>query len=148
DAVLATSSGNFGTWLAHPVAGEVPDLPGRRNGSRPAESEDEDTELVDFTPQIYCLAPFTYAGATRLYAGTSAAGSIYESVDGVQWDLAYATGEARVHTLAAFKNHLYAGTSAGGKLFRFNGSRWELTLRSGQGAVTALAEFNGELFLG
>jgi len=38
-------------------------------------------ELPDFSIQIYCLSPFDQGKAPKLYAGTSADGTIYESVD-------------------------------------------------------------------
>ena len=144
DGAFSSATGGFGTWQRAALAGAAP----APQASRRGEEEEEGEDLVDFTPQVYCLASFAGGGAPRLYAGTSASGGIYQSVDGINWEIAYATGEARVHSLAAFKNRLYAGTSATGKLFSFTGTHWSLVHRSPETALTALAEFNGDLYMG
>jgi len=146
DGALSSSTGDRGAWRLSPVSGAA------SAGAHGAGSKnpDLDTDLVDYTPQVYCFSAFAGGGALspRLFAGTSASGSVYESVDGLSWDLSYATGEARVHSLCQFKNRLYAGTSASGKLFCYTGAHWSLLHRSSETAITSLAEFHGEFFMG
>jgi hypothetical protein len=123
-------------------------LQGPLSASKKGELDEGEGGLVDYTPQIYCLAHYSGSGAPRLFAGSSMNGSIFESVDGLSWDLSYATGEARIHALAEFKGRLYAGSSAAGKLFCFSGQHWSLVHRSTETAITALHEFGGEFFMG
>lgn len=151
DGALSSATGDYGSWALHPVS-RASLAAEHQNGNGKAKAlaaePDEETALHDYTPQIYCLAPYAGGGVPRLFAGTSANGSIYESVDGLSWDLSYATGEARIHALAVFKNRLYAGSSPSGKLFCFSGTHWSLVHRSTETAITALHEFGGEFFMG
>ncbi|HTB34420.1 MAG TPA: hypothetical protein VK842_06125, partial [bacterium] len=149
DNSLASASGDFGAWTQGQVsrAGLNEEEAFRLRKDRLDSAEGEEG-LVDFTPQVYCLAVYNGAGVPKLYAGTSNSGSVYESVDGLSWELSTATGEARVHCLAEFKGRLYAGTSAGGKLFVYTGTHWSLVHRGSETAITALCAFKGELFLG
>jgi predicted RNase H-like HicB family nuclease len=149
DGALATAAGALGTWSARSITGGTEGTKGSRTARHGhGREESEAPDLVDFSTQIYCLQSHTSGGATRLYAGTSASGTIYESLDGTHWDPSFATGEARVHALASFQNRLYAGTSVTGKLFCLSGGHWSLVHRSGQSAITALAEFHGEFYMG
>jgi predicted RNase H-like HicB family nuclease len=148
DASLASQSGDFGAWTMGTVtrAGRGDDETFRLR--RESADLDGNDGKVDFTPQVYCLAAFSGAGVPKLYAGTSHAGSIYESVDGVSWELSSATGEQRVHCLAEFKGRLYAGSSPNGKLFTYTGTHWSLVHRSPEVAVVAACAFRDELFIG
>jgi predicted RNase H-like HicB family nuclease len=149
DGAVVSQSGDYGAWSQGLISGTV--LPGEDAFKLKRDALDgppEASGLVDFTPQAYALAIFAGAGAPKLYAGTSQAGSIYESVDCLHWELSSATGEARVHALHEFKGRLYAGTSAAGKLFCYTGSHWSLIHRSSETAITALCGFKGELFFG
>jgi predicted RNase H-like HicB family nuclease len=151
DGSFASSSGDYGAWSKGEVskAGAAADGSFSLKRERSNSQEEAEAEgLVDFTPQVYCLSAFSGTGVPKLYAGTSTAGSIYESVDGVNWELSTATGEDRVHCLAEFRNRLYAGTSGAGKLFCYTGTHWSLVHRSSETAITAAASFRGELFLG
>ncbi|HXC64958.1 MAG TPA: hypothetical protein VNZ67_11410, partial [bacterium] len=149
DNSLATASGDFGAWTGAQVtrAGLNEEEAFRLRKDR-LDAAEGDEGLVDFTPQVYCLAVYGGAGVPKLYAGTSNSGSVYESVDGLSWELSTATGEARVHCLAEYKGRLYAGTSSGGKLFVYTGTHWSLVHRGSETAITALCAFKGELFMG
>lgn len=149
DSTLASASGDLGAWNLGPVsrAGQPEADAFRLKKDRLDAAEGEDG-LVDFTPQVYCLATYGGSGVPKLYAGTNHAGGVYESVDGVSWELSTATGEARVHCLAEFKGRLYAGTSAAGKLFCYTGTHWSLVHRGSETAITSACAFKGELFIG
>ncbi len=149
DGCLVSQTGDYGAWTQGLVSRAG--LPGEgafKLKRDPLDGQDEAEGLVDFTPQVYAMAAFSGAGVPKLYAGSSNAGSIYESMDGLNWELSTATGEARVHALGEFKGRLYAGTSAAGKLFCYTGTHWSLVHRSAETALTALCAFKGELFFG
>jgi predicted RNase H-like HicB family nuclease len=149
DSTVASASGDLGAWnLGQVSRAGLPEADAFRLKKDRLDAGDDEDGLMDFTPQVYCLAPYGGSGVPKLYAGTSHAGSVYESVDGVSWELSTATGEARVHCLAEFKGRLYAGTSASGKLFCYTGSHWSLVHRSSETAITAACAFKGELFIG
>ena len=148
DGSLASQSGDYGAWTQGSVTrAGLPEEEAYRLKRDRSDLEGGEG-LLDFTPQVYCLAAFSGAGVPKLYAGTSHNGSIYESVDGVSWELSTATGEQRVHCLAEFKGRLYAGTSGQGKLFCYTGTHWSLVHRSPEAAITAACAFKGELFIG
>ncbi|HTB22764.1 MAG TPA: hypothetical protein VK914_08670 [bacterium] len=147
DSSLASTSGDFGSWTAGQVGKAGPGR-GAADSQRPDAEEGGADGLLDYTPQVYCLAAYSGTGVAKLYAGTSSSGSIYESMDGLGWELSTATGEDRVHCLAEFRGRLYAGTSGQAKLFCYTGSHWSPVYRGGETAITAAAEFHGELFIG
>jgi predicted RNase H-like HicB family nuclease len=148
DGSLASQSGDFGAWASGQVSRALQADEESFRLRREAAELDGGEGKVDYTPQVYCLQAFSGAGVPKLYAGTSNAGSIYESVDGLHWELSTATGEHRVHCLAEFKGRLYAGTSPNGKLFCYTGTHWSLVHRSPEVAVTSACAFKGELFIG
>ncbi|HXB96646.1 MAG TPA: hypothetical protein VNZ54_01250, partial [bacterium] len=150
DGSLASTSGDFGSWTAGQVVKAAPAKGGASafKRERAEDAEDQGEGLRDFTPQVYCLAAYSGTGVAKLYAGTSSSGSIYESTDGVTWELSTATGEDRVHCLAEFKGRLYAGTSGQAKLFCYTGSHWSPVYRGVETALTAACAFNDELFVG
>src|SRR6185503_4702418 len=154
DAIHFSPDGTFGSFMTMPVTGASSPYytpapsSAQRPASAPARGDDEDEELGDYSPQIYCLESYASFGANRLYAGTNAGGCIYTTEDGKRWDLAYNTGEDRVHALKTFKGLLYAGTSSQGLVYAFNGRTWSQAFDTGEAAVASLGVHGHKLLAG
>jgi len=145
DVILRTSTGDVGAWekinitnvfspYFNPPVGKTKDF----------TSED----LGDYTPQIYCLKFYSDLGTPKLYCGTNCNGSIYESLDGKTWGLAFNSGEARVHCLEVFKGKLFVGTSTEGKIYSYNGTNWVISHTTTELAIVSFGVFRDYLYAG
>ena len=141
DQVLRSSSGAPGSWKKIPVT--------KMNSKFFTPTPNRKDGAGDYAAQIYCLAPFAAPGKESvLFAGTNVNGAIYQSADGENWREAFSSGEDRVHTLCAFKNRLYAGTSSRGRVFAYDGTQWNTVGSLSEVAVTCLGVFKDRLYAG
>ncbi|HLG42543.1 MAG TPA: hypothetical protein VI643_04190 [Planctomycetota bacterium] len=91
---------------------------------------------------VWCGAAF---GGT-IYAGTST-GKIYAVQASGEPRVAFETGQLLVTSLAATKEHLYAGTIPEGRIYRMDASgRWEDFRRVPAKYVWQLASIKGEIY--
>jgi predicted RNase H-like HicB family nuclease len=144
DVMLVTETGKKDGWKRVPVTQQATDF------YQVFEGGAEDIfEPGEYTTQIYALASFALEqGAPAVYAGTNLKGLVYVNEIGDEWRPAFSTGEERVHSLAGFGGHLYAGTSSKGRIFRWDGRKAEVVNQSREMGVTALAVHGGALYAG
>ena len=100
-------------------------------------------------PDNYVYDMQEYNGS--LYAGTGSYGRIYNTTDGLTWDMVYDTPDYYAYCLAVFEEYIYVGTGNQGKIYRYSDTTgWNLAydLPSTASYVRALTEFNGYLYAG
>ena len=145
DIVLLSDTGNREAWKRVPVTQQPSEYFQVFEGGEP----DSFLEPGEYLTQLYCLAPWTGPdGADGVYVGTNLKGLVYMTEDFEEWRPAFNTGEDRVHSLASFGGHLFAGTSPKGRIYRWDGAQSEMVHQSRELGITAMAEYRGAIYAG